>query len=257
MTRYLAAQNSDTLVYRNQTVRSVGFGIPAMNYSMLSPLNHSGYSLSFHSSRFSEKPKHLTRFQIHSELGLLYNSANDSYITTLRFNGSWSRHLYITDSKRPLRLLLGGGIDTGVDIYLKEDNTNNPLAYFFNLSLSPGILIKYRFDIQKTRFELGQQIYIPVGSLVSSSDYSTILPHGFIEKEANFFDAIRAVSFGSLKKCMTVTSLDIIPPLERRQKYPVFRISYMFSGMKYSNGDFMIKSADHVILFGTIFHLFR
>ena len=253
----VAAQNADTLVYRNQSVRSVGVGFPSVNYPMLSPLNYSGYSLSFHSTRFRDKPKYLTQFQMHSELGLLYNDANDSYITTLGFNGGWSRHWYITDRTRPLRLMLGGGVDAGVDLYLKEDNTNNPLAYFFNISVSPGILVKYRINTGKTKFELGQQIDVPVGSLVSSSGYSTILPHELIEKDADFFDAMRLVSFGSLKKCMSITSLDITPSLEKRQNWPVFRISYMFSGMKYSNGDFTIKSVEHVILFGAIFHLFR
>ena len=257
MTSRSVAQNTDTLVYRYQSVRSVGLGFPALNYSLLSPLNHSGYSLNIHSTRFIVKPKHLTQFHMLSELGLLYNYANDSYITTLGFRGGWSRHWYVTDRSSPLRLLLGGDINAGVDIYLKEENTNNPLAYFFNFSVSPSVLVKYRFNMKKTKLELGQQIDFPAGSLVSSSGYSTMLPHGFTEKNASFFEALRFVSFGDLKKCIAVTSLDITPSLDRRQKCPVFRVSYMFSGMKYNNGDLTIKTADHVILFGAIFHLFR
>jgi hypothetical protein len=253
----VAAQNPDTLIYRSQSVRSIGAGFPSVNYSLLSPLNHSGYSLSFHSTRFRERPKHLTQFQFHFELGLLYNDANDSYITSLGFNNNWARHWHVTDRNRPLRLMAGGGADMGVDIYLKEDNTNNPLAYFFNLSVSPNILVKYRFNINKTKLELGQQIDVPVGSLVSSSGYSTMLPDGLTEKDASFFDAMRFVSFGSLKRSVTITSLDITPSLERRRKWPVFRVSYVFSGMNYSNGDFSIKSVDHIILFGAIFYLFR
>ena len=257
ITSHVAAQNVDTMVYRYQSVRSAGAGFPALNYSLLSHLNHSGYSFNFHSTRFSEKPKYLTQFHLHFELGVLYNTANDSYITSLGFRGGWSRHWHVTDRARPLRLLLGGGLDTGVDIYLKEDNTNNPLAYFFNLSVSPDILVKYRFNIRQTRFELGQQIDIPFGSLISSSEYSSGLPSGFIEDDVNFFDAMRLVSLGSFKKCVAITTLDMKPPLDRRQKWPVFRISYMFSGMNYRNGDFTVKSADHIILLGAIFHLFR
>ena len=258
ITGWVAAQNADTMFYRSHSVRSAGVGFPALNYFLLSNLNHSGYSINFHSTRFSEKPKYYAQFHLHFTLGLLHNNANNSYITSLGFHGGWSRHRYVTDRTRPLRLLLGGGVDTGVDIYLKEDNTNNPLAYFFNLSVSPNILIKYRwFNIRKTKFELGQQIDVPFGSLISSSDYSSGLPYGFIENDANFFDAMRIVSFGSLIKCMTITTLDITPSLERRRKCPVFRVSYIFSGMNYSNGDFTIKSVDHVILLGAIFHLFR
>ena len=258
MTGRAMAQNTDSLIYRSQSVRSLGVGFPAINYSLLSPLNYSGYSVNFHSIRFLDKPEHLTQFQMHFELGLLYNDANDSYITTLGFNGGWSRHWHVSDRSRPLRLLLGVGFDAGVSIYMKEDNTNNPMAYFFNLSVNPDILVKYRwFNSQKTKFELGQQIYFPVGSLISSSDYSSTLPPGFSEKDANFFDAMRLASFGSFRKYVTVTTLDITPALARRQKRPVFRISYVFSGMNYSNGDFTIKSADHLILFGAILHLFR
>ena len=257
MTGRVAAQNADTMIYRSQSVRSVGFGFPVINYSLLSSLNHSGYSISFHSTRFREKPEHLTQFHQHFEIGILYNQANDSYITTLGFNGAWSRHWYVTNRANPLRLLLGSGADAGTGIYLKEDNTNNPLAYIFNLSVSPDLLLKYRLSIKKTSIELGQQIDIPFVSLISSSDYSSSLPYGIAEKDANFFDAMRLVSFGSLKKCVTVTTLDIIPAPEQRLKWPVFRISYMFSGMNYRNGDFTIKSADHLILFGAIFHLFR
>ena len=252
------AQNTDSLIYRSQSVRSIGVGFPTVNYSLLSPLNHSGYAINFHSTRFFDKPDYLTQFQLHSELGLLYNNANDSYITTLGFNVGWSRHWHASDRTRPLRLLLGAGADAGLNIYMKEDNTNNPLAYFFNLSINPDLMIKYRWlSSQKTKFELGQQIYFPLFSLISSSEYSSALPYGFIEKEAGFFEAMRLVSFGSLKKYVTITTLDITPDLVRRQKWPVFRISYIFSGVNYSNGDFTIKSADHLILFGAIFHLFR
>jgi len=252
------AQNADSLIYRSHSVRSVGVGFPTVNYSLLSPLNHSGFSINFHSTRFLDKPEYLNQFRMHFELGLLYNNANDSYITTLGFNGGWSRHWYASDCTRPLRLLLGVGADTGVNIYMKEDNTNNPLAYFFNLSINPDIMMKYRwFNSQKTKFELGQQIYFPLGSLISSSDYSSTLPPGFTEEEASFFEAMRLVSFGSFRKCATITTLDITPTLDRRKKMPVFRISYIFSGMNYHNGDFSIKSADHLFLFGAIFHLFR
>jgi len=254
----VVAQNTDTLYYRSQSVRSVGVGFPTINYSLISPLNHSGYSLNFHSTRFLDKPEHLTQFRMHFELGLLYNNANDSYITSLGFSGGWSRHWNVSDRTRPLRLLLGAGADAGVNLYMKEDNTNNPMAYFFYLSVNPDVLIKYRwFNSQKTKFELGQQIYFPLGSLISSSDYSASLPPGFTEEDASFFEAMRLVSFDSFRKCTTITTLDITPALERRQKWPVFRISYIFSGMNYHNGDFTIKSADHLILFGTIFHLFR
>jgi len=253
----VAAQNTDTLIYRSQSVRSVGFGFPTVNYSLLSSLNYSGHSLSFHSTRFREKLEHLTQFQIHSELGILYNNANDSYVTTLCFNGGWSRHWQIADRARTLRLLPGAAASTGVDVYLKDDNTNNPAAYFYNLSLCPSLLLKYRFNIEKTQFELGQQVDIPFFSLVSSSEYSSILPIGIAEEDANFFDAMRVVSFGSLRKCVTITTLDIMPSQEQRQKWPVVRVSYMFSGLNYNNGDFVIKSAGHLIFFGAIFHLFR
>jgi len=252
-----AAQNDDTLYYRSQSVRSVGVGFPVLNYPFLSELNHSGYSFSFHSTRFRENQDYLIQFHQHFELGMLYNNANDSYITKLGFAGGWSRHWLTTDRTRPLRLLLGVGADTGVNIYLKDDNTNNPIAYFFNLSISPNILLKYRFNINQTKIELRQQIDFPLGSLISSSDYSSSLPYGFTEKEASFFDAMRFVSFDSFKKCATITTLDITPSPERRQKMPVFRISYVFTGMNYSNGDFTIKSVDHLLLLGMIFHLFR
>ena len=245
------------MIYRSQLVRSVGLGFPVLNYSLLSSLNHSGYSLGFHSTRFREKPEYLTQFHQHFEIGILYNQANDSYITTLGFNGGWSRRWYVTDRTQSLRMLLGSGVDAGISIYLKDDNTNNPLAYFFNLSLCPDILLKYRFNIRKARIELGQQIDIPIGSLISSSDYSSSLPPYLVEKDVNFFDAMRIVSFGSLKKCATITTFDVMPPFERRQKWPMFRITYAFSGMNYRNGDFTIKSANHLFLFGTIFHLFR
>jgi len=245
------------MIYRSHSVRSAGFGFPALNYSLLSSLNHSGFSISFHSTRFREKPEHLTQFYQHFEIGILYNHANDSYITQLDFSSGWSRHWDVSDRSHPLRLLLGGGIDAGTGVYLKEENTNNPLAYFFYLSAAPNVLLKYRFKYKKTGMELGQQVNIPVGSLISSSDYSSSLPPYIVEKDANFFDAMRLVSLGSLKKCVTITTLDITPTLTQREKWPVFRITYIFSGMNYKNGDFTIKSADHLILFGTIFHLFR
>ena len=173
----------------------------------------------------------------------------------LGFNSGWSRHWYASDRTRPLRLLLGAGVDAGVNLHMKEDNTNNSMAYFFHLSLNPDIMVKYRwFNSQKTKFELAQQIYFPIGSLISSSEYSSTLPMGIAEKDASFFDAMRLVSLGSFKRCATITTLDVAPALNRRQKLPVFRISYIFSGMNYNNGDFAIKAADHLILFGAIFH---
>jgi len=192
-----------------------------------------------------------------SQIGVLHNNANDSYITTLGFNGGWSRHWHVADRAQPLRLLSGFGVDTGASVYLKDENTNNPLAYFFNLSLSPNLLLKYCINTQKTRFELGQQIEIPFFSLISSSDYSITLPPGFFEEEASFFDAMRLVSFGSMKKFVAITTLDVTPSVERREKMPVIRITYFFSGLNYNNGDLTIKSVDHLILFGAIFHLFR
>jgi len=228
-----------------------------VNYSLLSPLNHSGYAIDFLSTRFREIPEHLTQFHTQMKLGLLYNYANDSYITTLGFNSGWSRHWNSTDRTRPLRLLSGVGFDAGVNVYMKDDNTNNSMAYFFNLSISPGILVKYKFSINKTKLELGQQVDIPFVSLISSSDYSTSLPIGIAEKDANFFDAMRFASFGSLKKCVTTTTLDITRTSNNHQKLPMFRISYIFMGMNYNNADFTVKSADNILLFGAIFYLFR
>ncbi len=256
-TGFATAQSTDTLVYRHQSVRSIGFAFPALNYSFLSPLNHSGYALSFHSTRFLEKAKSLSQFQVHSEIGLLYNDANDSYITTLAFRCGWSRHWNVTDKTYPLRLLVGASIDAGINVYLKEDNTNNPVAYFFDLSVSPSILAKYRFKSGVTGFEIGQQIDVPVGSLVSSSGYSSMLPYALTEDDANFFDAMQLVSYGSMKKCVGITTFDIIPPTEKRRKWPVMRISYIFSGMNYESNGLTVKSIDHVFLFGAIFHLFR
>ena len=249
----IAAQSADTLIFQSQSIRSVGCGFPTVNYSLLSPLNHSGYSLNFLSTRFREIPKHLTQFHLQMKLGVLYNFANDQYITTLGFNSGWSRHWHSTDRARPLRLMSGVGIDAGISVYMKDDNTNNSMAFFFNLSTSPSILAKYRFNINNTKFELGQQIDVPFFSLISSSDYSASLPIGFAEEEASFFEAMRLVSFGSLMKCVTVTTLDISLP----SRLPKFRISYIFKGMNYSHGDFTVKSADNIILFGAIFYLFR
>ena len=253
----VAAQNVDTLIFHSHAVRSVGGGVSALNYSLLSPLKHSGYSLGFLSVRFREKPEYITQFKIHLEFGLLYNDANDSYITSLGVNSGWLRHWHVGDSELPLRLLVGAGADIGLNAYMKEDNTNNPMAYFLNLSVSPGILLKYRFTVKKARFDLGQQIEVPLGSLISSSDYSSSLPLGISEKEVNFIDAIRFVTFGSLKKCVTVTTVDITPFSQRRQRLPVFRINYTFSGMNYKNNDFTVNSAGHLIVFGAIFRLFR
>ena len=253
----VAAQNPDTLICRYQSVRSVGFGFPAVNYSLLSPLNHSGYSLGFHSVRFREMPEHLTQFQMRSEIGILYNDANDSYITLLGFSGGFSRHWQVSEPKQRLQLLFGGSADVGVNVYMKEDNTNNPLAYFFNLSVSPNILFKYDFKVQKSRFGFGLQLGIPLVSLVSTSDYSSTLPPAVIEPEANFFDAIRLASLGSLRKYVAITTLDITSLSERHHKMPVIRITYLFSGMNYRFDDFVVKSVNHQILFGTIFHLFQ
>jgi len=253
----VAAQNADTLEYRSQSVRSVGIGFPAVNYSYLSPLNHSGLSVGFQSVRFREKPEHFTQFRMHSKLGILYNNANDSYITMLGISSGFSRHRNKADRSRRFQLTFGGSGDIGVDIYMKEDNTNNPLAYFFSLSVSPSVLLQHQFKTQNAHVVFRQQIDVPLFSLISSSGYSTALPYPFVEPEASFFDAMRLASFGSLRKCVTFTTFDVTPLHERQHKWPVFRISYLFSGMRYKKDDFTVKSADHLILFGAIFYLFR
>ena len=251
------AQNVDTMIFQSQSVRLVGCGFPVLNYSLLSPLNHSGYSLCFLSSRFREKPEHLTQFQMQIKIGVLHNDANDSYVTSLGFSGGWIQHWNLTAPAGQLRLMPGVGADADLEVYMKDDNTNNPMAYFFNMSLTPSVLIRYRFSINRSVLELKQQIDIPLVSLVSSSEYSTSLPYGFMEEEASFFEAIRLVSFGSLKKCATITTLDIAYPSEQGKKWPTLRITYIFTGMNYSNGDFIIKSVNNTILFGAIFYLFR
>ena len=258
VTNSVLAQNADTLIFQSRTVRSVGGGFPTLNYPLLSPLNHSGYSIGFISTRLREKPEYLSQFQTHFEMGSLYNYANDLYITTLKFNGALSRHWQINDnSTRPLSLFFGGTSDIGLNIFMKDDNTNNPLAYFFNISVSPGILAKYQFNINNSSFVLGQQIDIPFVSLVSTSDYSSSLPPPFLEKEANFFEAMRLVSVRSLQKCVIITTLEINTSLQQRKKFPVVRINYIFTGMNYKNRDLTIKSADHLIVFGVVFYLFR
>jgi len=148
---------------------------------------------------------------------------------------------------------LGGTTDLGIDVYMKEDNTNNPMAYFFNISLSPSFLFKYKFRINDTGFNFTQQIDTPLLSLISSSGYSSSLPYGLVEDDASFFDAMKLSSFGSLRKCVTVSTLDIKMVGSR----PVIRLSYIFSGMNYKKDDFTITSADNIFLFGLIFHLFK
>ena len=253
----VTAQGADTLIFQSRSVRSIGCGFPAVNYDLLSPLNHSGYSIGTVSTRFREQPGHIRRFQTYFGLGLLYNYANDSYLTTFSFNGALSFHWHITDPARALRLLLGGETDSGISAYMKDDNTNNPMAYFFNLSVSPTILVKYRFNINGSKFELGQQVSVPAGSLISSSDYSSSMPHGFTEQDANFFDATRIVSLGSFKKFSTSTTLDITSSFQQRKNMPDVRISWIFSGMNYNHNDISIKSVEHMIVFGVIYNLFR
>jgi hypothetical protein len=255
ITNSVEAQNTDTLVFQSRFVRSVGLGFPTLNYSLLSPLNHSGYSLGFLSTRFREKQNHLNQFQIYSEIGTLYNHANDSYITLLGFDGRLSRHWRVTDNKFPFQFLPGAETDIGVNIYMKDDNTNNPMAYFFNLSIKPSILFRYGFKINDSRFELWQQFDFPLFSLVSSSAYSSSLPAGIAEDDASFFDAVRIASFGSLKKCTATTTLDISSSWQRHKRLPEFRITYTFSGMNYKNNDMTIKYANNMFLFGMIFYL--
>ena len=253
----LSAQNNDTLKFKTQSVRLVGFGFPNVNYSLLSPLNYSGYSFNFDSNRFREKHEIFIQNHINTKLGLLYNDANDSYITSLGVNCGWSRHWRLNDKNRPLLILYGIGADAGIDAYMKEDNTNNPMAYFFNLSISPNILFKYRFNIKNTNLTLWQQIDLPLFSLVSSSDYASSLPSGLMEEDASFFDAMQLVSLGQLKRCLTTTCIDINSQRQQHKKMPVFRITYKFSGMNYNKSDATIKSAEHIFVFGAIFYLFK
>ena len=251
------AQNADTLIFQSHSVRLVGLGFPELNYSLLSPLNHSGHSLAFRSIHFREKQEYLRQFQISAEIGALYNHANDSYITSLGINCSLSKHWHVSGKESQLQFMPGVGTDIGINIFMKDDNTNNPMAYFFNLSISPDILFKYSFDIGNSRFKLLQQFDIPLFSLVSSSDYSTSLPYGIIEKDASFFDAMHIVSFGSLIKCTATTTLDISSSWQRRNRLPDFRIIYAFSGMNYKNNNVTIKYANNMLLFGMVFYLFR
>lgn len=116
---------------------------------------------------------------------------------------------------------------------------------------------KYRFHVGKTGIELGQQIDMPVASLVSSSGYSSSLPYFMTEEDASFFEALRFVSIGGFRKYVGTTSIDIIPSVEKRRKWPSIRISYTFSGMNYDVNDVSVQSVDHIILVGAIFRLFR
>jgi hypothetical protein len=257
ITYRIKAQNTDTPVFQSHSVRLTGFGFPVLNYPLISPLNHSGYSIGFHSVRFRDKGDCSVQFQINSEFGLLYNNANDSYITMLNFSGIRSKHRYITDRAQPFNLLLGVGSNIGINIFMKDDNTNNPMAYFFNLSINPNILLKYRFKINNSSFELMQQIDFSLLSLISSSGYSSSLPYGITENDASFFDAMRFASLGSLIKCETATILDISSSWQQRKRLPVFRITYTFSGMNYKKNDMSIKYANNMFLFGIIFYLFR
>jgi len=251
------AQNADTLIFQSHSVRLVGLGLPELNYSLLSPLNHSGLSFAFHSIHFREKQNYIRQFKISAETGALYNHANDSYITLLGVNCSLSKHWHVAGKESPLQFMPGAGTDLGINIFMKDDNTNNPMAYFFNLSISPGILLKYSFNIGESRFKLLQQIDIPLFSLVSSSDYSSSLPYGITEDDASFFDAIRIVSFVSLVKCTATTTFDISSSWQKRNRLPDFRIIYEFSGMNYKNNDVAIKYANNMFLVGMIFYLFR
>lgn len=252
-----AAQPTDTLLYRSQLVRSAGAGFPALNYALLSPLNHHGYSINFYSSRLRAKAQHINQFNQQFQIGVLYNQANNSYITQLSFSGGWSRHWPVAGHTSPMSLLVGAATTAGLNIYLKDDNTNNPIAYFFNLSAGPSLMLRYRLNIQKMRVELSQQAHIPIAALISTSGYTSSLPSGLSETEASVFDAMRTASLGRLRKCVTATTLDMIPSPARRAKWPVIRISYIFAGMNYRDGDITVRSVDHLLLVGTVVHLFR
>ena len=253
----VSAQDVDSLDYSHRFARSIGVAFPSLNYPLLSELNYSGYALGFHSVRFREKKNFLNQIQLHSEIGVLYNRANDSYIASLDFRGDWSRHWYVTERAQAFRLLCGLGVNAGIGVYMKEGNNNNPLAYFFNLSVSPSVLAKYRFHIGNTEIDLGQQIDVPAASLVSYSGYSSSLPYALVEDEANFFDAMTLTSFKSYKKYAGISTIDIIPSREGRRKCPSLRITYICSGMNYKRNDISIKSVDHSIMIGAIFRMFR
>ncbi|MDR2037240.1 MAG: hypothetical protein LBQ60_04885 [Bacteroidales bacterium] len=256
-TNGLLAQPADSSDYSHQLIRSAGVGLPRLNYPFLSPLVYSGVSLGVHTNRFRERTHALTQFHTQFEIGILYNKATDAYITSLTFRGQNSWHWYLTDKRKPLRLLLGGSVDTGVDVYLKEDNTNNPVAYFFNLSISPSLAGKYRFKIKNTGLELSQQIDVPLGSLISSSGYSSSLPGGLTEEDASFFEALKWASLGSYRKIMAMTTVDIVPSKERRKKWPVIRFTYIFSGRNYEKNAVKVESVNHIFFAGAMFRLFR
>ena len=251
------AQNIDSLAFKAKSIRSAGIGFPALNYDLLSPLNHSGYSLGFTSSRFTEKKEHLNLFETYFRLGLLHNYANDSYITLLGYSASWTLFRYTTDPKKRLQIWLGASAEADINVYMKDDNTNNPVAYFFNISVTPALLIQYRFNIGSSKFEFRQNIGVPLFSLVSTSDFASSMPYGFAEEDASFFDTMHFASLGSLVKCVAITKLDINTAFQQRKNMPTFRISYRFTGLNYQHNDISIKSVDNMVVFGALFYLFR
>ncbi len=250
---HVFAQNViDSSQYNPNLIRSLGFAFSGLKYPFLSPLYYSGYSFTAHSNRFRNHPKYLSQLQLHLEIGWLTNQSSESHIAPLSGQVEWSMHWYATNQKNKFRLLLGASADAGIYVFSKEDNVNNPFAYFFNLSLSPNIMAKYRFDIKNTHIELGQQLDVAALSLTSISGYSSSIPYAMIEEKTNFWEALNVVSFGKFLSYKGITSIDIIP---NKAKCPSFRISYIFSSMDYDKNSESMQYANQTFLFGVIFKL--
>jgi hypothetical protein len=227
-----------------------GIGFSQQKISFLSPIFYNGFSIVSTKGKVKTTHNGITSFT--NEFNVDFNSnEHNNKIYSFGFNLFYNKYYLINLKDYPKaypNMFIGWGYWFDSDIFVKPDNTNNPLYYNLNNLFCLSFCLEKKFSKVKISYELN----VPFAGIYSGSEYSSSLPYFITEKDASFFQAF---DFGSFKKNTQMENkLNIDLKINTKKGIRTIRFQYMLSGEKLFLNNNLKHNTFHVFKIGYLFN---
>jgi hypothetical protein len=227
-----------------------GIGFSQQKISFLSPVFYNGFSLVGSSGKVKASHNRIASFSTAFNVDFNSNEHNNN-IYSFGFDLFYNKYYLINLKDYPKaypNMFIGWGYWFDSDIYVKPDNTNNPLYYNLNNLFCLSFCLEKKFPKVKISYELN----VPFAGIYSGSEYSSSLPYFITEKDASFFQAF---DLGSFKKNTQMENkLNVDLKINTKKGFRTIRIQYTLSGEKLLLNNNIKHNTFHVFKIGYLFN---
>ena len=201
-----------------------GVAVSTMRDEALSPLQYSGFGLSWNTNKYKFKPQAFVRQQWQFYSMSYTNLQSESVLSLSSMEFAYARHHPLARANPNRKVYLGGFVSGLLNLKVHPENVNNVLSYELAASLGPSGMVQVPISVFGKRFILSDELQFPLISLLGNTPYAWPIPTSF-DEEGSLSDAFTVGSWGKLFKVTNQLNVDFHRRVKRQRKV-VKRVAY-------------------------------